>query len=466
MSQLPNIPKYYSLFELATSLQSVIEKTYKRAYWVKAEIAKLNYYPKSGHCYPDLVDKKEGKVLAQMRAIIWAGTYTDITRKFKDATKEEMKEGMTILFLVKVSFHPNHGLSLNILDIEPSFTLGEMAREKTATIERLKKEGIFDRNKKLDIPLLPKNLAIISVETSKGYHDFINIINGNNWGYYFHTTLFPALLQGDSAVKSLTGQLNAVKAVSERFDVVLIIRGGGGDVGLNCYDNYLLAKEVATFPLPVLTGIGHSTNETVTEMVANQNLITPTDVAYFLIGKFHNFSVRVQDAEKKISAYSNEILTFENQKLSEVTRLFRSLTQNLLMQNKHILNEFETELQNKSGIFIANRKRYLNNIRLQLKYKPSDVLKDGYGKLTVLSTLLNIRSKQILKNHNNGIERIAEKVRLLEPTNILKRGYSITTHNGKPVKDVRELKKGETIKTEIYNGSMESKIEKTNYYGK
>lgn len=466
MSQLPNIPKYYSLFELATSLQSVIEKTYKRAYWVKAEIAKLNYYPKSGHCYPDLVDKKEGKVLAQMRAIIWAGTYTDITRKFKDATKEEMKEGMTILFLVKVSFHPNHGLSLNILDIEPSFTLGEMAREKTATIERLKKEGIFDRNKKLDIPLLPKNLAIISVETSKGYHDFINIINGNNWGYYFHTTLFPALLQGDSAVKSLTGQLNAVKAVSERFDVVLIIRGGGGDVGLNCYDNYLLAKEVATFPLPVLTGIGHSTNETVTEMVANQNLITPTDVAYFLIGKFHNFSVRVQDAEKKISAYSNEMLTFENQKLSEVTRLFRSLTQNLLMQNKHILNEFETELQNKSGIFIANRKRYLNNIRLQLKYKPSDVLKDGYGKLTVLSALLNIRSKQILKNHNNGIERIAEKVRLLEPTNILKRGYSITTHNGKPVKDVRELKKGETIKTEIYNGSMESKIEKTNYYGK
>ena len=466
MSQSSNIPKYYSLFELATSLQSVIEKTYKRAYWVKAEIAKLNYYPKSGHCYPDLVDKKDGKVLAQMRAIIWAGTYTGITKKFREVTKEEMKEGMTILFLVKVSFHPNHGLSLNILDVEPAFTLGEMAKEKAATIQRLKNEGVFDMNKKLAIPLLPKNIAIISVETSKGYHDFINIIDRNNWGYLFHTTLFPALLQGDSAVKSLTGQLNAIKAISERFDVVLIIRGGGGDVGLNCYDNYMLAKAVATFPLPVLTGIGHSTNETVTEMVANQNLITPTDVAYFLIRKFHDFSVRMQEAEKKITSFSKGLLNEESQNLNEISRLFRSVTQNLITQNKHFLKEFETGLLNKSGFYLSNKKRDIYNFQLKMKYKPKEVLKNGKSELRSLSTVLNIRSKQIVRDSIVRVEQIAEKVRLLEPSNVLKRGYSITTHNGKPVKDIELIKTGDIVKTEIYNGSFESKIEKTIKNGK
>ncbi len=466
MSQSSSIPKYYSLFDLASSLQSIIEKTYKRAYWVKAEIAKLNYYPKSGHCYPDLVEKKNGKVLAQMRAIIWASTYTDITRKFKEVTKEELREGMTILLLVKVSFHPTHGLSLNILDIEPAFTLGEMAKEKAETIERLKNEGIFDLNKQLTVPLLPKNIAIISVETSKGYHDFMKIIEGNTWGYFFHTTLFPALLQGDNAVKSLTGQLRKIKDISEQFDVVLIIRGGGGDVGLNCYDNYLLAKEVAIFPLPVLTGIGHSTNVTVTEMAANQNLITPTDVAYYLIQKFHNFSVRIQDAEKRIKDFANELLNIENQKLNEITRIFRSLTQNLIIQNKHSVKEFETALLNKSNAFISDRKRELYNIQLQMRYRPVEVLKNGYSELSGLTMLLDIRSKQILKNHNTKIERLTEKIKLLEPSNVLKRGYSITMHNGKPVKDIKKLKKGDTVKTRIFNGSFESKIEKTNYHGK
>ncbi len=237
-------------------------------------------------------------------------------------------------------------------------------------------------------------------------------------------------------------------------------------MGLNCYDNYLLAKEVATFPLPVLTGIGHSTNETVTEMVANQNLITPTDVAYFLIQNFHNFSVRVQEAEKKIISFATGLLSGETQNLNEITRLFRSLTQNLITQNKHFLKEYETALLNKSGYFLAGRKRDIYNIQLKMKYKPGEVLKSGKSELSGLSTLLSIRSKQIVKNNIVRVEQIAEKVRLLEPSNVLKRGYSITIHNGKPVKDILKLKKGDTVKTEIYNGSFESKIEKTDYYGK
>ncbi len=466
MLQSANIPKYHTLFELATSLQSVIEKTYKRAYWVKAEIAKLNYYPKSGHCYPDLVEKKNGKVLAQIRATIWAGTYTGITERFKNVTKEELKEGMTVLFLVKVSYHPMHGLSLNILDVEPAFTLGEMAREKAETINRLKQEGVFDLNKQPQIPLLPKNIAIISVETSKGYHDFMNIINGNSWGYHFHITLFPALLQGDGAVKSLTAQLRNIKNRYEQFDVALIIRGGGGDVGLNCYDNYFLAKEVATFPLPVLTGIGHSTNETVTELIANRNLITPTDVAYFLIQKFHNFSARVQEAEEMLLNLTTELLRSGNNTLGDITGRFRLATQNLILQHKHSLTNLKTGFVNNANIFTSNKKAGLSTIALKLKYKPLQISDNAKRELDSMSTLLIIRSQQLLTDNNSKVKRLSEKVELLKPENILKRGYSITTHNGITVKDIKKLKKGDIVKTKVYNGTFESIIEKTEHHGK
>ena len=270
--------KYYSLGELTGSIRKVIAKAYTSAYWVKTEIAKLNFYPYSGHCYPDLVEKQNNKVVAQIRSTIWSGTFDAITKKFRQATGENLSEGMTVLFLVRVVYHEQHGLSLNILDVEPSFTLGEMAREKQQAIQRLKKEGLFDLNKQLAFPLLPKNIAVISVETSKGYHDFLNILQNNRYGYHFEQTLFPALLQGEGAVKSIVQQLKAIAHYTGRFDVVVIIRGGGGDVGLSAYNNYTLAKEVAGFPLPVITGIGHATNETVIgHLLGPGDLIDITD---------------------------------------------------------------------------------------------------------------------------------------------------------------------------------------------
>ncbi|MCD4747522.1 MAG: exodeoxyribonuclease VII large subunit [Bacteroidales bacterium] len=314
--------KYYTLVDIANSLKSIISKNYTGKYWVKAEMAKLNHYPKSGHCYPDLVEKKDSIIKAQMRAIIWSGDYNKISKKFKEVTKESLRDGMTVLFLAKINFHQIYGISLNILDIEPSFTLGEMARQKREIIERLKREGIFENNKKLPFPLLPKRLAIISVETSKGYSDFINIIKRNSWNYKFFTFLFPALLQGDKAAESIKLQLKIINKCIKHFDVVLIIRGGGGDIGLNCYDNYTLAKEVALFPIPVITGIGHSTNETVVEMVSCQNKITPTDVAYFLIQKFHNFSVYIEELQNKIVDYAEKKISDENKRLNENIKLF------------------------------------------------------------------------------------------------------------------------------------------------
>src|SRR5690606_11774441 len=216
---------------------------------------KLNHYSHSGHCYPELVEKRDGQVVAEMRSVIWRDDYRRINRQFIEMTKEPLKNGITILFQAVISYDPLYGLTLRILDIDPVHALGELQREKLASIDRLKKEGIFAANKALAFPIVPKRLAIISVETSKGYADFLKILQHNPWRYHFEQTLFPALLQGDKSVQAIVGQLEQIAKRRNEYDVVAIIRGGGGDVGLSSYNHYLLAAAIARFPIPVLTGI-------------------------------------------------------------------------------------------------------------------------------------------------------------------------------------------------------------------
>lgn len=190
--------------------------------------------------------------------------------------------------------------TLHVKVTDPTFTLGELEKEKLDSIRKLKEEGIYEANKSVPFPTLPKRLAIVSVETSKGLSDFYKIINQNPWGYRLECTLFPALLQGDKSIPSIINQLAIIADKIAEFDVVAIIRGGGGEVGLSSYNNYLLARAIAIFPIPVLTGIGHSTNYTVSEMVAYKNAITPSELADFLIQKFHNFSVPIDKAAESI----------------------------------------------------------------------------------------------------------------------------------------------------------------------
>ena len=295
--------KIFSLLEVTGSIQKTIAARYTSSYWIKAEMNRLNFYPRSGHCYPDLVEKRDGKVVAQIRANIWADDYRRVDANFQQVLREPLKDGIKILLLATISFHPQYGLALRIIDIDPSFTLGDLEREKLETITRLQKEGIFHRNKELRLPLLPKRIAIISVETSKGYADFLEVFKsaGNNWNYSIFHMLFPSILQGDHAAKTVIAQLRRIGRVRHHFDVVAIVRGGGGDIGLACYNNYELAKEIALFPIPVITGIGHSTNETVSEIVAHKNAITPTELADFLIQQFHNFLLPVQGRMNKLS---------------------------------------------------------------------------------------------------------------------------------------------------------------------
>lgn len=429
--------KVYTLSDLTQSIQNVIEAHCNKVVWIKAEIVRLNYYPKSGHCYPTLVEKKNGKVIAELRGNIWAGNFEIINNKFKSVLKEELKDNITVVIQGAITYSPIHGLALNITDIDPEFTLGELAREKAETISRLREQGIFSLNREKNLPMLPKTLAIISVETSKGYGDFMEIIKTNPYGYQYHFLLFPAILQGARAVATIGEQLEKIKNCSDVFDAVAIIRGGGGEIGLSCFDNYILAEKIAKFPIPVLTGIGHSSNETVSDMVSFQSFITPTKIAEFLLQKFHDFAVPLKENEQKLVNGSSMLFRERKTSLLENSRLFSSLTATAL----------------------SNARATLGNLIFLMEKQGERIITEEKTSLEQASRILLTRAAGPLEEARNNLNFSEEKIRMLSPGNILKRGYSITRQGGKIIRSTNELDKDLILETQLYEGVVTSHIE-------
>lgn len=453
-----NNRKVYTLLEVTKSLQSVIRKTYTSTYWIKAEIAKLNFYPKSGHCYPDLVYKVDGRVKAEMRSIIWRNDFRRLNKAFRDVAKEELKDGMQILFRAQVSFHPKYSLSLNILDIEPAFTLGEMAREKAETISRLKKESVFMLNKQLTFPLLPKKLAVISVSTSKGYHDFLNILQKNPYGFQISHDLFSALLQGDRCAVSIGQQLDAIEVQKSEYDAVAIIRGGGGDVGLNAYDDLELSRRVARFPIPVISGIGHSTNETVVEMVAHMNKITPTDVAYYILGKFQDLYFDLINLKKQLLSQTQKQVESHHQKLDNLQALFSMKALHFTQKQKSLLDSYSRtitkDITRQLHTHDKQLRTYSASIRRGVKFNISSRSKV----FAQISADIRKAARQQVSQDHQKLATAETKIKLLNPQNILNRGYSLTYKNGKLLKNINEIKEGDTVTTKLINGTFESEI--------
>jgi exodeoxyribonuclease VII large subunit len=367
-----------------------------------------------------------------------------------------------VLIRPSVSYHPVYGLGLHINDIEPSFTLGEMAKEKLVSIEKLQQNGIFNSNKQLKPDLLMQRIAVISVETSKGYHDFTKIINENDWGYEFFHMLFPALLQGEGAISSITEQLNQIKKAQKYFDVVLIIRGGGGDVGLSSYDNYKLAKAVALFPLPIITGIGHATNETVVELVAYKNKITPTDVGYYLIQRFHNFSARIQNAQNTLVNKSKQITNNEKLNLKNIGVVLKNGSDALIYNNRLKFTSTAHSFNRVSVSFIQSQKLSFASLTSALSYKPKLLISQQEKQVQQLEKQLLTSVKTNMQSSNARISSLSDKLRLLNPQNILKRGYSITSHKGTMVLNTNELKVDDIVETQTYEGSFTSKVQSVN----
>ncbi|MCF8364941.1 MAG: exodeoxyribonuclease VII large subunit [Bacteroidales bacterium] len=446
----------FSLLEVTRSIQKTLEQRYSTGFWVKAEMIKLNHYSHSGHCYPDLVEKQQGKVIAQIRSNLWKRDFQRINDNFLQVLKEPLKDGIKILFLAKISFDPVYGISLHILDIDPSFTLGDLEKEKQETISRLQREGLFNKNKKTPFALLPQRLAIISVETSKGYADFLKVIDHNPWGYQFFHMLFPSILQGEKAVEGIIFQLSRIKKILRHFDLVAIIRGGGGDVGLSCYNNFELSKAIADFPLPVITGIGHATNETVTEMVGYENAITPTKLAEFLIQHFHNFAEPLRESQRIIADLALNNINDEKQNLRSEVKMFRSATKNIISVNRQNITTNGRSLYQGSAFLFRNQRNILGHIKEQTGRQATFLLRNRRD--LVHRAQLNLSGKTVskIKNEKLLIDGLEKNIRLMDPKNVLKRGFSITLKNGKAISTANEIEEGDQIDTLLMDGKLTS----------
>lgn len=340
---------------------------------------KLNLYPASGHCFPELLQKENGQIVAEMKATLWRSDYERINRQFLQIVKDTLKDGIEILFEARIQYDPRYGLSLRICDIDPAYVLGSLERERALCVQRLKEEGLWNRNKNLSLAMVPSRIAVISAETSKGYSDFMQVLRDNSRGYSFYTHLFPALLQGEAAEKSLMDALQAVRDFPLEFDVVAIIRGGGGDVGLNVYNHYALAKAICEYPLPVLSGIGHSTNLTVSEEVSYFHAITPTELAVFLFRRFDDFYAEVIQYMDDLARLSRELLASEAYRLENLKNLLKTPLMRLKYEAS-ALGQWKNHLEKAVNQFIKSEKDALKEQESLMRWAdPVRNLKRGYS---------------------------------------------------------------------------------------
>ena len=433
--QYSGIP-VFTLSELNTAIQATIELAFPESVWVVAEISEIRCNSK-GHCYLELGEREEEETIAQIRANIWAYTFRSIAAKFERATGESLKQGMKVLLQVNVTFHEVYGLSLNIKDIDPTYSLGEMARKKREIIDRLTKEGLITLNKQIHLPLVPQRIAVISSRTAAGYGDFINHTDDNPYGYKIFHTLYHSSMQGQEAGASIISALRKIKEHRDLYDAVVIIRGGGSQIDLSCFDTYGLAVEVAQFPLPVITGIGHERDDTVIDIVAHTKLKTPTAAAEFLLSGMSSFEERLLNAQ-------GTLIHLIEESMKEETHRFQYLVQ----QFRHIVRDrFSGEMQSIETVLhalIHGTTQSLNSSHNRLEFAMSRIV----GGLNILS-----------QQQENRIKHCDQAIRFLDPVNVLKRGYSITYLKEKALKDSADLQEGDIIRTKVYKGTVRSRVE-------
>jgi exodeoxyribonuclease VII large subunit len=405
-----------SLSELLGQVKGALEKELPDHYWVVAEIMEFR---ENRHCYLELIEKSEenDSLLAKVRATIWASRYAMLRPFFEASTGTHLKSGIKILCKVSVEFHPQYGLSLNITDIDPSYTLGDLARLKQEVIQRLRKEGVYDMNKEIPFPLVPQRVAVISSETAAGYGDFSESIKNNRHGFHFHTTLFPAVMQGDEAPRSITTAMELIYESESDFDCVVLIRGGGSKADLESFNHYELAYIITQFPLPVITGIGHERDESVADMVAHHGLKTPTAVAEFLVDHILAFEFRLSGLLDRLSASVRNRVHGDLSRLERYGEGLLHLSKGSLFRQSEQLRQSEDLLRRAVAIQLEKKGDYL--------------------------TLLEKRNE------------------LVDPGNILKRGYSMTLLEGKSISSIKNINPGSLLETRLHEGSIISKVEHT-----
>ncbi|MBM3453071.1 MAG: exodeoxyribonuclease VII large subunit [Bacteroidetes bacterium] len=456
---MPPDRQIFSLKQVVSSIRKTIEDRYAQTYWVKAEIYKFNRFP-SGHAFPEIVQRENDKIVAQLSGTIWKQNYERINQQFIEIVKEPLKDGSNLLMQVKITFSELYGLSLQILDIDPSFSLGEVQKQREETLKRLQKEGILNLNQQLSFPLLPKRIAVISADSSKGLSDFMEVLNTNEEGYSFFTFLFNAYLQGDQAVNSIIGTLEKIKKVRSHFDLVVIVRGGGAEVGMTCYNHYELCKAIATFPLPILTGIGHSTNFNVAEMIAYRNSITPTKLAEFLIQTFREFDLELNYSCQIIKTKSFDLLFNLSQQLDSLLRLFKQVSKhNIGISRQHLIDLTKSIEYNFQKVVTQNE-NHIKNIVVQITHNLKIDNKERVNRINEHQLKLIFHTNDLLISTMRNLTAFEKNLDLLDPFHVLKRGFSITRLNGKAITNSDEIENNIEIQTEVAKGQFRSVVKK------
>jgi len=473
-----------SLSELQGQVKGSLEDTFTMPVWVKAEISEMTVN-RSGHCYLDLVETEQGTdaVIARCRATIWSYTFRMLKPYFETTTGQVFTEGLKVLMQAKVEYHEVYGFSLNIRDIDPVYTLGDMARQRREIIRRLEEDGVYGMNKELELPLVPQRIAVISSPTAAGLQDFLDQLHNNPHQFVFYTKLFPAVMQGNEAPRSITNALEQIFRYEDMFDAVVIIRGGGAQIDLACFDNYELAFNVTQFPLPVITGIGHDKDDTVIDMVAHTRMKTPTAVAEFLIAGALQFSQQLDELEKHFIELVNDQLEENKNRLNDAADQMSLLVNQMIVKQSNRLNIARIQLANQTAVYLKNQfselkqlTNYTKNQTNRYVTRQNHLLEQSGNKLDYsfrkqvlknknmlnqFQQMVKIRSLETIRTEKKNLTLIQEKLRLVDPVNILKRGYSLTMLNGKILKSVQQVNEGDLLETRLSDGKLESRVEKS-----
>lgn len=429
--------------------------------WVVAELSDVRV--NGGHCYMELIEKNAaGQTVAKMRATIWAGTFYPLRRKFFEATGRDISTGMKVMLRGGVNHHSLYGLSFNVSDIDPSFTLGDMERLRREIIERLTREGIINRNKETVLPVAPQRIAVVSAEGAAGYGDFMNHLTSNAEGYEFYPFLFPAVMQGDRTSASVRAALERVEQTIDLWDCVVIVRGGGATTDLNGFDDYELAKTVALFPLPVIVGIGHERDRTVLDEIANIRMKTPTAVAGFLVDRLRQAENQAAGLADWIARYSTERLKGETRRLANLETMVPAFANARIAAASSLLEREMTRIPVLVSSRLKNAATRLDRYADLISSLSASRTGRSADRLKEIERMVGISSDNVLRRNVARLEALESLVKVLSPHNTLQRGYSITRVNGRAVSDVSQLKPGTRFTTTLLNGNLEGEVVKIN----
>jgi exodeoxyribonuclease VII large subunit len=402
-----------SLFELNEHIRRVIALNFQQPLWVKAEIAQIS--SSKGHFYLELVQKGETEdIVAQASSVIWAGEFRQILSRHGMALQTVLREGLELKIQVRPEFHERYGLKLNIYDLDPAYTLGQLDLQRKQTVQALKDAGMFDKNRSLQLPLVLQRIAVISSETAAGRQDFWQQLTENNFGYTFDLKLFAASVQGKNSEQEVLAALAKIGAQANKYDAVAIVRGGGSRLDLAAFDGLKLCSAVAEFPLPVFAGIGHDVDETVLDLVANRSLKTPTAVAEFIVQHNMQFEGALMDAAGQVQRFATDQLKAHAALLEQST----------------------------------NEMRWAAQKRLHTAQFQVDSTAQQLPRL----------AQQFLRNQYRAVEQVETYCKALHPENVLRRGFSLTMKNGKAVLAAADVLPGDVLETRVREGLVVSKV--------